>query len=63
MTKSLEDINAENATYPVSIKMNKKIVDLIDEQRKYNRMSRSSWVSQAVIEKLSRLGVEIHENE
>lgn len=43
----------------VSLKMKKTLVQLIDEQCEHNRMPRSAWIAQAVIDKLVRLGVEI----
>lgn len=62
MTQTEENPDKTDLAYQVSLKMNKKIVDIIDDQCKYNRMSRTAWISQAVLDKLARLGVEIHEN-
>lgn len=44
----------------VSLKVKKAIVKLIDNERSMYSMPRSSWVIQAVVEKLERLGLEIN---
>ncbi len=43
----------------VSLKMKKVLVQLIEEQCEHSRMARSTWITQAVIDKLTRLGIEI----
>ncbi len=43
----------------VTLKVKKKIVELIDLDRSKYSSPRSSWVIQAVVEKLERLGYEI----
>lgn len=43
----------------ISLRMKKKIVKLIDEEREKFSTPRSSWITQAVVEKLQRLGYEI----
>jgi hypothetical protein len=43
----------------VSLKMKKVLVQLIEEQCEHSRMPRSTWITQAVIDKLTRLGIEI----
>ena len=43
----------------VGVKMKKKIIDLIDNERSKFRASRVSWITQAVVEKLEKLGHEI----
>lgn len=45
--------------YPVSLRMRKKVVDLIDKERHKFSLPRSSWINQAVVEKLEKLGYEI----
>ena len=44
----------------VSLKIKKAIVKLIDSERTVYSMPRSSWVIQAIVEKLDRLGLEIN---
>lgn len=44
----------------VSLKIKKAIVKLIDSERSVYSMPRSSWVIQAIVEKLDRLGLEIN---
>lgn len=43
----------------VTLKVKKKIVALIDEERAKYSAPRSSWVIQAIVEKLEKLGYEI----
>lgn len=43
----------------VSIRMNKKVIELVDKERKRINTPRSSWIVQAVVEKLERLGYDI----
>lgn len=43
----------------VTIKIKKKIVKLIDLERSKYSNPRSSWIIQAIVEKLERLGYEI----
>ena len=44
----------------VSLKVKKAIVKLVDNERSMYSMPRSSWIIQAVVEKLERLGLEIN---
>jgi len=44
----------------VSLKVKKAIVKLVDNERSLYSMPRSSWIIQAVVEKLERLGLEIN---
>jgi len=43
----------------VTLKVKKKIVALVDQDRKKFSSPRSSWVIQAIVEKLEKLGYEI----
>lgn len=43
----------------VTLKMKKKIIEIIDKDRGKYSSPRSSWILQAVIEKLERMGYEI----
>lgn len=43
----------------VTLKIKKKIVDIIDLERSKYSSPRSSWIIQAIVEKLERLGYEI----
>lgn len=52
-------VNKQNDVVSVSLKMKKILVQLIEEQCEHSRMPRSTWITQAVIDKLTRLGIEI----
>lgn len=43
----------------VTLRMRKNIVELVDKERSKFSSPRSSWITQAVVEKLERLGYEI----
>ena len=43
----------------VTLRMKKTIVSLIDKERSKYSSPRGSWITQAVVEKLERLGYEI----
>jgi hypothetical protein len=43
----------------VTIRMKKKVIELIDKERGRINTPRSSWIVQAVVEKLEKLGYEI----
>jgi len=43
----------------VSIRMKKKLVDLIDKERELYNLPRTSWITQTVVEKLEKLGHEL----
>lgn len=43
----------------VTLRMQKKIVDLIEKERSKFNAPRGSWITQAVVEKLEKLGYEI----
>lgn len=44
----------------VTLKVKKKIVDLVDAERSKYSSPRSSWIIQAIVEKLERMGYEIN---
>jgi len=44
----------------VTLRIRKNIVELIDKERAKFSSPRSSWITQAVVEKLERLGYEIN---
>jgi hypothetical protein len=50
--KSLED-------QVVTLRIRKNIVDLIDKERSKFSAPRSTWITQAIVEKLEKLGYEI----
>ena len=43
----------------VTLRVKKNIVDLIDKERSKFSAPRSTWITQAVVEKLEKLGYEI----
>jgi len=43
----------------VTLKIKKKIVELIDSDREKYQAPRSSWIIQSIIERLERLGYEL----
>ena len=47
----------------VTLKVKKKLVDIVDQDRKKYSAPRSSWIIQAIIEKLERIGYEYDVNE
>jgi hypothetical protein len=47
----------------VTLRVRRKISDLIDIERSKFSMPKSSWITQAIVEKLERLGYEIDINE
>lgn len=53
--KSPIDVNEQM----VSLRVKKSIINLIDKERSKYSSPRSSWIIQAVVEKLERLGYEI----
>jgi hypothetical protein len=44
----------------VTLRMKKSVVELIDKERSKYSSPRGSWITQAVVEKLERLGYEIN---
>ena len=43
----------------VTVRIRKNLVELVDKERSKFSSPRSSWITQAVVEKLERLGYEI----
>jgi hypothetical protein len=43
----------------VTLRIKKSVVDLIDKERSKFSSPRSSWITQAVVEKLEKLGYEV----
>jgi len=43
----------------VTVRMNINIIELVDKERKRINTPRSSWIVQAVVEKLEKIGYEI----
>ncbi|MGC0372354.1 MAG: hypothetical protein DGJ47_001066 [Rickettsiaceae bacterium] len=43
----------------VTLRMKKNLVDLVDKEREKFSSPRTSWIIQAVVEKLEKLGYEI----
>ena len=43
----------------VSIRLKKTIIELIDKEKSKFNAPRTTWITQAIIEKLERLGYEI----
>lgn len=46
----------------ITLRVRKKVSDLIDIERFKFSMPKSSWITQAIVEKLERLGYEIDLN-
>ncbi len=44
----------------VTLRIKKSIVELIDKERSKYSAPRSSWITQAIVEKLEKLGYEIN---
>ena len=57
-------MNLENSTNSieekvVTLRVKKNIIDLIDKERYKFSAPRSTWITQAIVEKLEKLGYEI----
>lgn len=57
-------MNLENSTNSiedkvVTLRVKKNIIDLIDKERSKFSAPRSTWITQAIVEKLEKLGYEI----
>ncbi len=57
ITYDLQDKRIEEQI--VTLRIKKSIVDLIDKERSKYSAPRSSWITQAVVEKLEKLGHQI----
>lgn len=44
----------------VTLKVKKSIIELVEGEREKFKQSRSSWIIQAMVEKLEKIGHEIH---
>lgn len=53
-------LNEAIAEKMVTLRIKKVIVDLIDKERSKYSTPRSSWITQAIVEKLEKLGYEIN---
>lgn len=51
--------NKSLSEHMVTLRVKKSIVELIDQERDKFSAPRSSWIIQAVVEKLERLGYEV----
>ena len=56
-------MNLENSTNSieekvVTLRVKKNIIDLIDKERSKFSAPRSTWITQAIVEKLEKLGYE-----
>ena len=61
MNKDLDELlNKKTEELIVTLRIKKSIVDLIDKERAKYSSPRSSWITQAVVEKLEKLGYEIN---
>lgn len=61
MTKNKQNIpsSRELKEQSVSLRVRKDIVALVDQEREKYSTPRSSWIIQAMVEKLEKLGYEI----
>ncbi|WP_121543469.1 hypothetical protein [Candidatus Rickettsia colombianensi] len=60
MTVTVEEFNNKDREEQiVTLRIRKNIVELVDKERSKFSSPRSSWITQAVVEKLERLGYEI----
>ena len=49
----------KNNDLVVTLRVKRKVVDLIDKERAKFSAPRSTWITQAIVEKLEKLGYEI----
>ena len=60
MSKDIYDLQNKKAEEQiVTLRIKKSIVELIDKERSKYSAPRSSWITQAIVEKLEKLGYEI----
>lgn len=59
MTNSNKNSDHKNEQIIVTLRVKKAIVELIDKDRSKFSTPRSSWITQAAVEKLEKLGYEI----
>lgn len=61
MNKGVDKLSSEKTEeLVVTLRIKKSIVELIDKERSKYSSPRSSWITQAVVEKLEKLGYEIN---
>lgn len=61
MSKDTYDLqNKKTEEQIVTLRIKKLIVELIDKERSKYSAPRSSWITQAIVEKLEKLGYEIN---
>ena len=61
MSKDIYDLqNKKTEEQIVTLRIKKSIVELIDKERTKYSAPRSSWITQAIVEKLEKLGYEIN---
>ena len=61
MNKGVEKLSSEKTEeLVVTLRIKRSIVELIDKERSKYSSPRSSWITQAVVEKLEKLGYEIN---
>lgn len=53
-------MNQDQKETIVSIRVKEYVKDLIDQDRAKYSMPRSSWITQAIVERLERLGYEVN---
>ena len=55
----IEEKDQESQILVVTLRMRKEVVDLVDKERSRFSAPRSAWITQAVVEKLEKLGYSI----
>ncbi|MDC0344928.1 hypothetical protein OAN22_02120 [Alphaproteobacteria bacterium] len=45
------------------MRVHAKVINLVDKDRQLTRTSRTSWIAQAVVERLRRLGYELDDED
>ncbi len=60
MNRDIDQLPTKNLEEQlVTLRIKKSVVELIDKERSKFSAPRGSWITQAVVEKLERLGYEI----
>ncbi len=60
MNKDTEKkVNEKAEEQIVTLRIKRSVVDIIDKERSKYSAPRSSWITQAIVEKLEKLGYEI----
>jgi hypothetical protein len=61
MDKDIYDVQDKKTDEQiVTLRIKKSVVELIDKERSKYSAPRSSWITQAIVEKLEKLGYEIN---